>query len=111
MIRPILASLALLALAPACVTQDVESGEMIPREGQRYNWDKVKKLAEHLQVGMSKQDVLFLMGSPAEMEETKWIYLPERYGILIPAEALQLDFEGVLLVKHEYRPIVLGTKL
>ena len=109
----LLASLAVFAGTTACVTENANTGEAVPRGNQRYPWDKVKKLAEHLQNGMSKSDVLLLMGSPAEMDEKglKWIYLPERYAILVPAQALELDFEGVTLVEHAYRPIVLGTRL
>jgi len=109
----ILASLALLPVTTACVTENMDTGEMVPRGNQRYPWDKVKELAKQLQDGMSKSDVLLLMGSPAEMDEKgeKWIYLPERYAILIPAEALVLEFKGVVLAEHGYRPIVLGTRL
>ena len=53
------------------------------------------------------------MGSPAEGDETgdEWIYLPERYAILIPAEALRLEFKDRVLVDFGYRPIVLGAQL
>jgi outer membrane protein assembly factor BamE (lipoprotein component of BamABCDE complex) len=107
------ASLAFLGGTSACVTENAETGEMVPRGKQRYPWDKVKKLAEHLQDGMRKADVILLMGSPAEMDEKgdEWVYLPERYGILVPAEALELNFKDGVLVEHGYHPIVLGARL
>jgi hypothetical protein len=103
--------LALAALG-GCVTEDPETGENVPRGNQRYEFSKVEKLAEQLQDGMSKFQVLLLLGSAAEMDEAGdvWIYLPERYAILIPARALQLEFKDGVLVSHGYRPIVLGTK-
>jgi outer membrane protein assembly factor BamE (lipoprotein component of BamABCDE complex) len=108
-----LASLALLPLTTACVTENTTTGEMIPRGNQRYPWDRVKELEKQLKDGMTKSQVMYLMGSPAETnkEGDEWVYLPERYGILIPAEALHLKFEGATLVKHGYRPIILGAQL
>jgi len=112
--RPgLLGALLLFAGSSACVTQNTTTGEMVPRGNQRYPWEKVKELAKSLKKDMIKSQVLLLMGTPAEIdkEDNQWIYLPERYGILIPAEALQLDFNGVVLVDFGYRPIVLGAQL
>ena len=96
-----------------CVTQDATTGENIPRGNQRYEFSKVEKYAEQLRDGMTKAQVLMLLGSAAEMDDAGdvWIYLPERYGILIPARALQLEFKNSVLVSHGYRPIVLGMEL
>jgi len=95
-----------------CVTEDAATGENIPRGNQRYEFSKVEELAERLNDGMTKAQVLLLLGSAAEMDDAgdTWIYLPERYGILIPARALQLEFKDSVLVSHGYRPIVLGAK-
>jgi outer membrane protein assembly factor BamE (lipoprotein component of BamABCDE complex) len=112
--RPgLFALLALGAGTSACVTENAETGEMVPRGNQRYPWDKVVELAKHLQKGMSKPQVLTLMGSPAEVdaEDNQWIYLPERYAILIPAQALRLEFKGQVLEDFGYRAIVLGAQL
>jgi len=108
-----LALLTLLAGTSACVTENTTTGEMVPRGKQHYPWDKVTKLAENLQDGMTKFQVMQLLGSPAERdsEDVVWVYLPERYAILIPAQALRLEFKGSVLVEHGYRPIVLGTRL
>ena len=109
----ILALFLLLGATSACVSQNLDTGEMIPRGNQRYPWDKVVQLAKNLQIGMTKPQVLLLMGSPAEMdpEDNLWIYLPERYAILIPAQALRLEYKNDVLVDFGYRAIVLGARL
>ena len=86
---------------------------MVPRGNQRYPWDKVTELAKKLEKGMTKMQVLQLIGSPAEVdkEDNLWVYLPERYAILVPAEALRLEFKETVLVDFGYRPIVLGARL
>lgn len=65
------------------------------------------------QKGLNKSLVLMTMGTAAEVDEEdgSWIYLPERYGILIPAESLRLEFTDGVLVDFGYRAIVLGTQL
>ena len=110
--------LVLLALfagttSSSCVTENTTTGEMVPRGKQRYPWDTVVELAKQLQLGMTKPQVMALMGSPAEIdsEDNQWIYLPERYAILIPAQALRLEFTGAKLSDFGYRPIVLGAQL
>ena len=113
--RTALLALPLLlgAASAACVSENAQTGEAIPRGQQRYPWDKVTELAKNLQKGMSKPQVLTLMGSPAEIdkEDNQWIYLPERYGVLIPARALRLEFKQQILVDFGYRAIVLGAQL
>lgn len=112
--RPcLLVVLALLGGTSSCVTQNMDTGEMVPRGNQRYPWEKVKELAKRLQNGMSKAQVLELMGSPAEVdaEDNQWVYLPERYAVLIPAQALRLEFKGQVLTDFGYRAIVLGAQL
>jgi outer membrane protein assembly factor BamE (lipoprotein component of BamABCDE complex) len=112
--RPgLLALLALFAGTSSCVTENTTTGEMVPRGKQRYPWDTVVELAKQLQKGMTKVQVVSLMGSPAEVdkEDNQWIYLPERYAILIPAQALRLEFNGQVLTDFGYRAIVLGAQL
>ena len=103
----------LLGGASACVTQNTTTGEMVPRGEQRYPWDQVQERAERLKNGLHKHEVLLLMGSPAELDEQEevWVYLPERYGIIVPAQALRLQFKDGILIEHGYRPIVLGAQL
>jgi len=107
------ACLLALAGSAACVTENAVTGEPVPRGNQRYPFEKVQKNAEELKLGMSKSQVQMLLGSPAEKDENDsiWIYLPERYAILIPARALRLEFGPQGLVEHGYRPIVLGAQL
>ena len=107
-----LGTLLLAAALAGCVTQNADTGEYVPRGKQRYEFEKVEKAAEQLRDGMTKLQVLLLLGSPAEMDDAgnTWVYLPERYAILIPSHALQLEFKNDVLVSHENRAIVLGTK-
>lgn len=97
----------------ACVTENVTTGENVPRGDQKYPFAKVEQAAERLTVGMSKTQVLMLLGSPAEMSESgnEWVYLPERYAILVPAKALHLEFRDDALTDHGFRAIVLGARL
>lgn len=105
--------LLFLAAAPACVTENATTGEVVPRGDQKYPFEKVEKAAEDLKVGMDKMQVLLLLGSPAEKDESGnvWVYLPERYAILVPARALRLQFGPQGLEEHGFRPIVLGARL
>jgi outer membrane protein assembly factor BamE (lipoprotein component of BamABCDE complex) len=109
----VLAGLTLLPATSACVTENTTTGEMVPRGNQRYPWDQVQERAKRLENGMSKGQVLNLMGSPAETDEedVHWTYLPERHGILVPAKALHLKFVNGVLAEHEYRSIVFGAQL
>lgn len=107
------ACLPLLAALAGCVMSDAETGKPIPRGDQKFPFDVVQRNAEKLRNGMSKMDVHLLLGSPAEKDEADnlWIYLPERYGVLVPARALRLEFRERELIDFGYRPIVLGTRL
>jgi outer membrane protein assembly factor BamE (lipoprotein component of BamABCDE complex) len=106
-------ALALTSLALACVQYDPQTGETLPRGNQRYEFDVVQERAERLVTGMSKLDVLVLLGSPAETgsDGDVWVYLPERPAVLIPARALRLQFDRGALADFGYRPIVLGQDL
>lgn len=108
-----LASLALLFAVASCVTTNLDTGEVVPRGNQRLPYDQVDRLSSKLQLGMTRLDVNMLLGSPAEKdaENNVWVYLPERYAILIPAMALRLEFRDGKLAEFEHRPIVLGARL
>jgi outer membrane protein assembly factor BamE (lipoprotein component of BamABCDE complex) len=111
-----IAKLALPLLAGAlagCVTENMETGEMVPRGRQGQEFSKVEKAAENLKDGMTKTQVYLLLGSPAETDDKGdvWVYLPERYGIIVPARALRLEFKDTILMDHGYRPIILGARL
>lgn len=106
-------TLLLTLTMASCVTVDAETQEVLPRGGQQFHFDDVKRYAEELEVGMTQYQVRLKLGSPAEKsgKGDRWIYLPERPAVLIPSKALQLEFDGDRLEKFGYRAIVLGTKL
>lgn len=108
-----LASLALLAALAGCVTTNLDTGEVVPRGNQKLPYDQVDRLSSKLQIGMTRLDVNMLLGSPAEKDADNnvWVYLPERYAILVPAMALRLEFKDGKLADFGRRPIVLGARL
>ena len=110
LLRSLCAALALLVLA-SCVNVDPETGKTIPRGNQRYEYAKVKEMAERLQKGMTRLQVLTLLGSPAETKDNVWIYLPERPAVLVPSSALRLSFGVQRLESWEFRTIVLGQQI
>jgi outer membrane protein assembly factor BamE (lipoprotein component of BamABCDE complex) len=109
----VLASLCATLCATACVTENATTGEVIPRGKQKYPFERVEKAAESLKIGMSKPQTLLLLGSPAEQDEKGdvWVYLPERYGIIVPARALRLEFRNQALAEFAFQTIVLGARL
>ena len=107
-------ALPLTALILAgCVNVDPETGKTIPRGDQRHLFADVEKQAGNLKDGMTKMQVLILLGSPAETSDygNVWVYLPERPAVLVPSHALQLEFKNDVLVSHGDRAIILGNKL
>jgi len=96
-----------------CVGVDPETGRTLPRGGQKYLFSKVESNAENLREGMSKLDVLMLLGSPAETSNNGnvWDYVPERPAVLIPSRGLRLEFKDDILVSYGYRAIVAGQSL
>jgi len=115
--RPRSLALSLLCLLPvlaaqSCVNVDPETNEIIPRGNQALEFKEVKRGAEDLKVGMTKMDVVTLIGSPAEKgtRGDVWIYLPERPAVLVPSRALRLEFKNGRLAEYGYHAIVLGTR-
>jgi len=104
---------SLLVAASACVNVDPETGEVLPRGGQRYKFSEVVENVDDLEVGMTRRQVLFLLGSPAETDHrnTVWVYLPERPAVLVPGRALRLEFKDGALADFGYHGIVLGERL
>ena len=105
-------TLPLLALILAgCVNVDPQTGQTIPRGDQKYRFADVEQQAKQLKDGMTKMQVILLLGSPAEASEggNVWVYLPERPAVLVPSRALRLEFSNDVLVSHGYRAIVLGN--
>lgn len=105
-------ALPLIALLLAgCVNVDPQTGETIPRGNQRFKFADVEQQAKQLKEGMTKMQVIILLGSPVEASEGGdiWIYLPERPAVLVPSRALRLEFKNDALISHGYRAIVLGN--
>lgn len=111
MIKSYFALIALLVVG--CVNVDPETGKTIPRGGQRYEYATVERRAEQLRDGMTRTDVLFLLGSPAETSRDGevWVYLPERPAVLVPSRGLRLVFQGDTLASHSFTSIVFGQPL
>ena len=112
-LRRLLAAFLVLGLSAACVTEDAVTGEKVPRGDQKYPFARVEDAAKDLALGQSKMQVLLMLGSPAEKSDNGnvWVYLPERYAILIPAKALRLEFDQDKLTDFGFQPIVLGARL
>ena len=108
-----LLALLLAGLLGACVAEDTATGKPIPRGNQRFPFEEVEARAERLAVGMTRTEVLLLLGSAAEMKAggDEWIWLPERYAIIVPARFLRVRFEGGRVADFGYEPIVLGMEL
>ena len=105
--------LACALLSASCVNVDPETNEVLPRGDQRYKFDEVQRNAKKLKEGMTKYQVLMLLGSPAEKSERGniWVYLPERPAVIIPGRALRLEFKSGQLAEHGYHAIILGQRL
>ena len=99
--------------AASCVNVDPDTHEVLPRGDQRYKFDEVQHNAKQLREGMTKVQVLMLLGSPAEKSQrgNVWVYLPERAAVIIPGRALRLEFQNGQLADHGYHAIVLGQRL
>ena len=83
------------------------------RERQTYEYDEVVARAEQLEVGMTHTQVLLLLGHPADksIDDNIWVYMPPRPALLVPSEALRVEFRIGKLVGYVFRPIVLGEDL
>ena len=70
----------------------------------------MQRRSSDLEKGMTKYQVLLLLGSAAETsgDGDVWVYLPERPAVLVPARALRLQFDDGKLSDWGYRPIILG---
>lgn len=102
---------ALIALFLAgCVNVDPQTGKTIPRGGQKNEFSIVEKQAEQLHDGMTKIEVLTLLGSPAETSNGGdiWVYLPERPAVLVPSHSLRLVFQNNFLLNHSQPTIIFG---
>lgn len=73
----------------------------------------MKKLSVRLRQGMLPIEVKALLGSPADRSDDGhvWTYLPDRPALLVPGEALRLDFADGSLDRWEFTTVVLGQDL
>lgn len=112
-LRSLATLLACCLTAFSCVNVDPNTNEVIPRGSQALKFSEVESNVEHLREGMSKMDVVSLIGSPAEKgtRGDVWIYLPERPAVIVPGRALRVEFVNGRLASHAYHAIVLGTRL
>ena len=96
-----------------CVNVDPETEKTIPRGGQKNKFAVVEEKAEQLRDGMTKIEVITLLGSPAETSNGGdiWVYLPERPAVLVPSHALRLVFQNNILMSHSSPVIIVGQKL
>ena len=102
---------ALVALLVAgCVEVDPQTGKTIPRGGQKNEFAVVEQQAKQLRDGMTKIEMLTLLGSPAETSNAGdiWVYLPERPAVLVPSHSLRLVFQSNILISHSQPAIIFG---
>ena len=89
-----------------------ETGQQAQVNGpQRYEYAEVKRRVKQLPRGATTIEVLVALGSPAEQRADHWIYLPERTGLIIPAEYLRVNFRGSRYYSHEFKPVILGEQV
>jgi outer membrane protein assembly factor BamE (lipoprotein component of BamABCDE complex) len=112
-VRHLFPTFLAVVLSVACVTVDAKTGEKVPRGNQKHEFDVVVERAEGLEKGLSRAQVLLMLGSPAEQDPKGniWVYLPERPAVIVPARALRLEFVDGRLADFGYRAIVLGQRL
>ncbi len=108
----LLVGLALIGGVVGCTGDQALTAEQArATASQKYDYDYVKRQAKQLQPGLSKAEVLILLGSPAQREAARWIYLPKRSGLIVPAEALVVRFLNGRYDSHATEPTVLGERL
>ncbi len=110
---PLLCLLLLTSAPSGCAT--TPSPPEDPRRGveyQAYDLDTVKRNLKDLQPGAPKLEVLSRLGSPAVQQPDYWEYWPkDRPGVILPAEAIRIEFERGRYLRHRSVPIILGERL
>jgi outer membrane protein assembly factor BamE (lipoprotein component of BamABCDE complex) len=102
----------LVILSGGCQTETVDAELLAAAQHrQKYEFSEIRKRVKALQPGMPRVQVMLQLGSPADMRGNTWIYLPERPGLLLPAEMLEVRFQGGRYLDHAYRPIVFGETM
>lgn len=102
--------LGFAVLLAACTSVEEETYAGKPRL-QYYELDQVEQRLPQLQEGMSKGQVLLILGSPAIEKPGYWDYYPSRTGTIIPASAIRVNFTDNRYTGWKRQPIILGEKL
>ncbi len=110
---------ALLLALVACASVEPDTGEVGPRGNQGSSFTEVKENADNLRLGLTKIQVVLLLGTPAKKDgpavkdgaTSTWVYLPERPAVIVPERALRLEFKDGRLVDFGYHAIVQGQRL
>jgi len=102
-------SLLVACLLSGCAATQPDADAVV---NQKYDLPVVRKRIKQLEPGMSKFQVMGIIGSPAEYRGETWVYLPrERGAAVVPAAAVHVKFEHGRYVSHRDQPIVLGQPL
>jgi outer membrane protein assembly factor BamE (lipoprotein component of BamABCDE complex) len=109
--RYYVAWLILFLFVCGCNTYEKNSGKYWDLRNQRYFYEEVKSRLDQLHKGMTKMDVAVTVGSPAKTYENMWIYLPDRPAIYVPGEAIVIEFEGNLYIRHRKTLVLLGETI
>ena len=91
-IAPYLVTVAALAFI-GC--RESESGDGLGLEtvaDQQFSYSYVKNKVDELEPGMTEQQVLFIIGTPAGKKGNIWQYKNIRRGLLIPSKTLNGEF-------------------
>lgn len=107
----VVAVLVSLAAVGCAADEALTADQAQATASQKYDFEYVKRQSSQLEPGMSKAEVLILLGSPAQREAAKWVYLPTRSGLLVPAEAMVVRFIEGRYDSHRFEPIVLGERV
>lgn len=78
---------------------------------QKYDYAEVKRRLKRLPQGSTAIDVMATLGSPAQQSREAWIYMPDRTGLIIPAEYLRVNFVRGRYASHDFKAVVLGERM
>ncbi len=91
----ILLSALPLAALPACRTpMEAATAYELARRQQKYSLEVVRERAKQLEVGMTRIEVLTLLGSPGVDRDRRWIYVPDEGGAIVPVFSLLIEFDA-----------------
>ena len=101
-----------LALFCGCTAESIDLTQYPGGQpSQKYDYKEVKRLAKQLRPGMAQIDVMILLGSPAQRQADRWIYLPSKPTFLLPTEGLEVRFRRGMYESYKTTPIIFGERL